>query len=88
MVLSAILSGALLAGALWAVTRYVFKSPTDDRLYVWVAIGAVVSRLLTYPLSGRRVPGLLVELISIVIFLLVSYGGYVYLWPGVPLHLR
>ena len=89
VLLSAILSSAILAGVLWAVSRYVIKSGNEDyRIYVWVAIGGVVSRLLTWPLTGRRIPGLVVEVLAIALFAIVAYGGYVYVWPGVPLRLR
>ncbi len=88
VLLSAIVSSVVLAGVLWAVSRYVFKWRDDYRLYVWVAIGGVVSRLLTWPLLGRRIPGLVVEVLSIALFAIVAYGGYVYVWPSVPLRFQ
>lgn len=88
MLVSAIVSSAILAGVLWGVTTYLLKYPRQDwRLFLWVGIGGVVSRLLLWPLAGRRVPGLVLEALSLAVFLLVSYGGYVYVWPALPLRL-
>jgi hypothetical protein len=88
MLFSAIVSSAILAGVLWAVTTYLLKYPRQDwRLFLKVFIGGVVSRVLLWPLAGRRVPGLVLEALSLAVFLLVSYGGYVYVWPALKLRL-